>query len=166
MSPFDFPTDDRRDDVRGREIFDRAVTRAAEIATQNVARIHRIRLVVQSFLAALAVSAVVSIVAALGIYTLVTSATRANSLYNCNLLREISVPLAHFVSSDARLRQEQAKLTPKVSKVFTQLLGRSEFARDQAKSARINEQTTNYWRHTIAPQLASVQTVNCEAHIR
>lgn len=165
MPLFPESENERREDIRGREIFDRAVERAAEIATQNVARIHRIRLVTQSFLAALAISALVSGLVALGIYTLVIDAQRANSLYNCNLLRSISVPLANFVSSDARLREQQAMLTPKVSKVFTQLLGKSEFARDQAKSAKLNAQAVAYWRKTIAPQLTSVEAVNCSAHI-
>lgn len=155
---------ERRVDDLGREAFDRAVEAAAVVATQAVAQVHRRRLVVQSAAATFVVCMVIAFVLALSLKSAADADSRARALVNCQLVREISTPLADFVASDAHLRQRQQALseTGQVAAGFNKLFGKTVYAQALKKSNALNAATTNQWLDRDVPQLRRVAGTNCE----
>lgn len=156
---------ERRRDEEGRDIFERAVGRAAAIATQNVAHIHRVRLVTQAFIAAFITSAVIGLILALVFHHEAVTASQANSTYNCNLLRGITEPLAGFVANDAALREREQQLSndARVVSGYQKIFGKTEVGRLYAESAALDRQATDYWKTQVVPRLNAVASVNCSA---
>lgn len=160
---------ERRLDLLGREAFDRAVRVAAEQATQNVAAIHRKRLVTQAAVVGFVVALCVALAVSLAIRAAIESASRVNALANCHLVQALSQPLADFVESDAALRQRQLDLSIKDQKltgVFRQLLGRTEYAKLIRQSEQADRDTANHWDRSVVPRLVRVAGADCAKRVR
>lgn len=157
--------------------FERAVADAAAIAAQRVARIHRVRLVTQSFLAALAVSCAVALVVGLVFKGEIESsnrtanaqialASRNNAIGNCQLVKGLTDQMSNFVDTDAALRHGQAQLTSgHVNHVFSHLFGASEFARLEHRSQWLDWWTTHHWTAVIVPHLRQIGGENCQRRV-
>lgn len=154
------PVEQRIDEI-GRHVFERAVSQAAEIATQNVAQVHRRRLVTQSFLAALACSALIGIILAFVFKTQADSNAHHNSVTNCQLVQRLEAPLSDFVTSDAKLREAQAKVTPDVQRALQRLLDRKTLTKAEQKSAQTAASITGYWNTSVVPRLDRIAGADC-----
>lgn len=160
---------ERRIEELDREAFERAVIAATKAATQEVAKIHRVRLVTQSaiasFLTALAVAAVIALV--LGHNQ--KQADFNHSLSNCRLVKQLSQPLADFVASDADLRKQETQIALKDRKyaaAINKLFGKSEVAKLEAQGAKIDQKAVNYWNASVVTRLEAVAGANCVARLR
>lgn len=159
---------ERRVDELGREAFERAVTRAATIATQAVAQVHRRRLVTQTAIATFVICIGVALVLAFVLKGAADQQSRALALSNCHFETRLATPLANFVQSDATLRQKQAALgsqrTP-IGRKFARFLGLRNYAAAVKKSNELNAEATNFWEHTVVPQLRAVAGADCELRL-
>lgn len=159
--------DERRGgDDRLRQRFQEAIAAAAEQAAQKVAAIHRRRLVFQTFLAALATSAIIGVGLTLAINSSQRSAAQTDVLYTCRLLTRISSDLSGFVGSDATLRLKQAR-----SAVTARLLSDLERVIPvhdlQAASRQSNSRsvaTALAWKK-ISADLATLGATDCVKHL-
>lgn len=142
-------------------MFNEAVAQAAELATQRVAAVHRVRLVTQAFLAALVVSVSVAIILAFVFKGELQTQAKHAAVANCRLIQAMEKPLSDFVRSDAQLRIQQAKVAPEVQRALARVLGQHVLTRAEARSARIGTETTGYWLTSVAPRLDAIATVEC-----
>lgn len=159
---------ERRVDDIGRDVFDRAVANAATIATQNVSRIHRRRLVTQTAIATFVICIGIALILAFALKGAADSQSRSFALDNCHLVTQLATPLANFVKSDATLRQKQASLGAHgvIGRKFSQLFGTKNFLQAERQSAKLNSATTAYWDNAVVPQLRSVAGANCQLRLR
>lgn len=150
---------DRRHDVAS------LVTDAAEIAAQRVAAYHRRRLVIQTFLAALATAAAISLPVVLVANHQRAQASLDNARYNCEQGTQRARILADFIESDAKLRdaQQHYRERGQVLQAFSKIIAPKLLRRLQARSDRLDRQTTDYWREDIVPRLERLAQVNCDA---
>lgn len=154
------PVEKRIDNI-GRGVFERAVSQAAEIATQNVAQIHRRRLVTQSFLAAFFAACLIGLILALVFKGSIESAAHANSITNCELIQRLEHPLQDFIKTDAALRRQQGHVSPQIQRVFEKLLGKTALTAAEVQSARLNQETTDYWLRSVVPRLDKIGGAPC-----
>lgn len=137
---------ERRIDTLGRNVFDRAVAEAAQIATQRVAAIHRVRLVTQAFLAAVVVSSSLALLLAFVFKAQIADENQRRAVANCRLIQSLERPLGDFVRTDADLRAA---------------LGLHALTGVDARSALLNAQTTDYWLTSVVPRLNAISAVEC-----
>lgn len=144
------------------------VDQAAHTAAQDVAAIHRRRLVVQSFLAALLAALLISIPVALVSSNARQHDARANSRYNCRTLRTISGTISQFVASDAKLRYKQQHYAQRarVIAAFSKILDKGLLNDLQARADKIDTDTQAFWTQRLQPRLDHLAGLNCVAAIR
>jgi hypothetical protein len=173
---------ERRVDRLGREAFELAVESATKAATQQVARIHRIRLVTWSaslsFLASAAVFAVIAVV----LYGQLNAANVTNTRYNCRVLTRVSQIMGNgapdlmfqgkqegFLSSDTLLRTKQNRVNG-VSRLkpgpLKTLLTDPQTAHLEKDSLTLQQQITTYWAKTLGVQLGRIAAQNCTALLK
>lgn len=133
-----------------------------EIAAQKVARIHRRRLVTQSFLAGLVAAAAIAIPV-----TVIVNANRAHdarrfAVFNCgrtNALTDVAKSFRSvfegFISSDAKLREEQRNFQHRaqVEQALHKIIAPKVLRDIEAQSLAQDRATTAYWRDHLLPQL-------------
>lgn len=136
-------------------------------AAQQVGQIHRRRLVVQSFIAALLAAAAVSIPV-----TLVSNHQRAldstaNSEYNCRSFKKIAEIFSDFIRSDADLRYQQQHYTQRaeVESAFSKIIRPKTLQAILDASDKLDTETQAYWTEQLRPRLVQLAAVNCERAI-
>lgn len=141
------------------------VQRAAAIAAQRVAAIHRRRLVTQTFLVALFAAAAVSLPVALIANHQRATDSAANSQYNCGLLTEVGDVLHDFIQSDARLRFKQQHYAERgrVIAGFERIIPSKVLRRLLKRSERLDASTQAYWRDDLLPRITELADINCKA---
>lgn len=163
-----------------REAFELAVTSATKAATQEVARVHRVRLVTQSAVATLCVSLVVFAIGGYILYHQAVGNARGLSGYNCRVLTDQAQLLGSgngytllrgkpmgFLSSDAYLRSQETLNAAQIHKLqsgaLKSLLVDPQALKLQARNTSLENQVTKFWLKTLIPALSSLARVNCAA---
>lgn len=144
------------------------VTKAARIAAQDVAQIHRRRLVRQTFVAALVAACVVSLPVVLYVGHQRAVDSRANSVFNCQRSGDIADVFGAFLRSDAKLRDQQRHYDHRadVEAAFGKLIGPKIIREIQARSERLDRETTTYWTDVLLPRLRRAVDEDCRDVIR
>jgi predicted membrane metal-binding protein len=153
---------DRRRGVQ--DHFETAVEIAASRAAQRVARMHRMRLVRWTFLAALLTAlATVLILWFAWLKPQENSFSKANAIYDCRLFKENADTMADFVATDATLRAREASLA-KRQQVITkenQIFGKTLFGKLLKIEATVNQNAISHWRNYDIPRLRGNSSLNC-----
>ena len=140
----------------------------AEATGHKVGRIHRRRLVAQSFLAAMAASLFISIPVAWILEHDRVITSRENASYNCHTFARMSSIMDDFVRSDAKLRYEQQHYEQRaqVIRAFRKILPSETLQSIQERSDRLDTRTQAYWTENLRPKLQALADVNCNAAIK
>lgn len=154
---------ERRVDRIGREAFDKAVVAATRAATQEVARVHRVRLVTQAGLVSFAVACVVFALAAYVVLNAISSSDAAGRQYNCRLVKSMSDTMSDFVTTDATLRAQEEALGHEQAVVTgeNKLFGKTLVGRLLAQAHRVDMAAINHWRNQDVPRLKALAGVDC-----
>lgn len=157
---------ERRHNMTTRARFDAAVEEAAARAAQRVAAIHRRRLVVQSFLAALIISASVALIVGFIIGANERSFARQNAEYDCNLFTQAATAMGNFVQSDANLRSKQSKagFGKKLVADIEKVIPAADLAQLAITQQRQNNQAVSLWNND-ARTLLSLGGTDCIKHL-
>ena len=144
------------------------VARAAAMAAQHVARIHRRRLVMQAFLAALITATAISLPVTVIINDQRVAQARENSRLNCQQAKAYADVFRDFASSDARLRfrQQHYAQRAKVLTAFSKIIEPKLLKQLTTRSQRIDRDTTRYWKKTLIPRLDHLAAINCVKALR
>lgn len=162
--PSDPSPSERRIEELGREAFELAVVTATKAATQEVAKIHRVRLVTQASLASLLVALLVAAGVAYALSQDQAAANYANALSNCHLVKRLSRPLADFVGNDAQRTESQLRVALRDQaylRGLNRLFGKTEVARLEAISNGIDRDSIHYWTTSVVPRLNAVAGADC-----
>lgn len=165
MSPPERRNSERRINPERRASTFDLVEQAAEVAAQNVARIHRRRLVSQCFLAALICSLAVCLPLTLKLNHDRAVAATANARFNCTQWNEGSTVLRLFVESDAKLRRDQQNLSARAGVLtgFSKLLGKGLVKELVTRGAKLDRDAQHLWLSELVPRLQRLARVNCDA---
>lgn len=156
------------EDYDGRErrspTFD-LVEQAAAVAAQRIARLHRRRLVVWSFLAAMVAALAIAVPVTIKLNHDRGVIATDNARFNCQQWHEGSTVLRLFVESDAKLRRDQQSMANRVEILtgFNKLFGKRVVRQLIAESARLDRDAQSYWLTSLVPRLEILATVNCSA---
>lgn len=144
------------------------VGQAARDAAQEVAAIHRRRLVVQSGLAAFLAALLVMIPLVLYTNSERTHDSSRNAEYNCRAVGIVADSIADFISSDAKLRYQQQHYAQRaaVLQAFGKVIDKRVLTQIASSSDKLDTQTQGYWTNTLIPRLSGLARVNCAAAIR
>lgn len=140
--------------------FERAVREATAAAAQQVSRIHRIRLVTQSFFAALTVSALVATGVGFAFKDAASRQARMESVANCRLVKGLSMAMGDFVQSDANVRNAQARANV-VVRVARDLHLPARDISTLERANRANYAVAQHWTGVDKPRLDTLARVNC-----
>lgn len=190
--PFD--GEERRDDPALRARFSAAVKSAAAEAAQEVAYIHRRRLVTWTAIATAVAMCAIGIPLVLLTQQSERNFAQTSALYTCDLFTNASTlmsqaagnmgsavgAMSDFVVSDVNLRTEQARdsISKDIAADFEKIIPGATLFKLVHKQQKQNAYSIAQWRtdarhlaryqtglNTIAGQLAHLGGTNCPAHI-
>jgi hypothetical protein len=158
--------DRRADSDLTRQRFADAVQEAAASAAQQVAQLHRRRLVLQSFCAAMAVSATVVVVGMLIVSSNNQTFSRNNAIYDCRLFERAARIMGGFVQSDADLRAQQNRqgLSRELSADLQKIIPRTTLVKLAAVQQHQIAAAVALWRQQ-ATQLTRLGGTSCQSHL-
>lgn len=135
--------------MRTYAITDEQLRKNAEDAAQKVARIHRLRLTLAVFFAALAVSCAV----AYFIGRAVAHDAQVSSQRTCAVLQDVTTTVTDFVKSDADLRSSSAATfdTPPLRKLLAHLYATPGLGPALVRQAKLSQQYAAYWNSLVPP---------------
>ena len=148
--------------------YEDAVKRAAKVAAQEVAAIHRKRLVFQTGIVSFVVAGLIGIIIAVWTHSSENNTRRADAIYNCHLFTEVAHQTSEFVRTDAIDRRRQLTSSQKKSVIdeFSKLIKKLDIKSINDKQEKLDSKTINYWENSIVPKLKSLAKENCEAEIQ
>lgn len=160
----DYGGPERRVEPRD-EAFERAVRQASKLASQEVAKVHRRRLVVQSFLASLTVALFVAVVIGMVFRAEAIDQATREGQYNCQLVQDLSATLGDFIATDARIRSRQGSgnVQQRIIADLARVVPLGDLTAAAAASAVANAETVRYWTHVDLPRLRALAETNCSS---
>jgi hypothetical protein len=173
--PYDKPGPERRrvdiGPVDGEERRDATlvlVEKAAEVAAQKVAAIHRRRLVRHTFLAALIAALLITLPTVLIVSHSNNSASIARGKFNCRLWNKGAGVLQDLIQSGVKRRQADAKLLvkyPQITQEYSKIFGPKLVQTFFAEQGGYDTRQETYFATRLLPRIRALADVNCSSAI-
>lgn len=145
-----------------RQAFDRGVEKAAELAAQNIAGLHRRRVLVQASVIVAVVVLAIMLPVSIVLHSNAVSSARANARYDCQLFTATASIVGDFVHSEAALRtaQNNTGLTKDIVAGFTKIIPIATLREAEAQNLRYTQRAVAAWNRD-AQRLQALGASNC-----
>lgn len=140
------------------------VESAAQIAAQKVARVHRRRLVVWAFLAAMAAALIVALPTTVILNQHRAQQAAENSRFNCRQWQEAASVLERLVTSLIKRRADDRALAqkyPSLIQEYHRIFGRQLVTTLLREQAVADARQQKYLRTRLVPRLDALSEINC-----